>query len=59
MDDFILHAVAFVAWLTYTCPPFATSKNKAAQVARAIVAAVLSGCIGFGFGRAFVEVFLK
>lgn len=58
MLDFILHAVAFVAWLTYTFPPLATSKNKAAQTARAIVAAVLGGCIGFGFGRAFVEVIL-
>ena len=58
MLDFILHAVAFVAWLTYTFPPLANSKNKAAQTARAIVAAVLSGCIGFGFGRAFGEVIL-
>lgn len=56
MIDFIIHAVLFVAWLTYTFPPLASSKNKAAQTARAVVMAVLSGCIGFGFGCALLEV---
>ena len=59
MIDFILHVVTFAAWLAYTFPPLAGSKNKAAQTARAIVAAVLSGCIGYGLGHALTEVFLK
>ena len=59
MLDFILHAVAFVVWLAYTFPPLAASKNNAAQIARAIMTAVLSACMGFGFGHALTEVFLK
>lgn len=59
MLDFILHAGAFVAWLAYTFPPLAASKNKAAQTTRAAVGAVLSGCVGLGFGHALAEAFLK
>lgn len=58
MLDFILHAVAFVAWLAYSSPSLAASKNNAARIARAIVRMVLSVCIGYGLGNAFVEVIL-
>lgn len=59
MIDFILHAVAFVAWLIYTFPPSAAAKSERVQLLRAIIAAVLAFCIGAGLGHALVEVFLK
>lgn len=59
MIDLILHAVTFVAWLAYLCPPLAFSKNKAAQTAHHVIAAVLGACIGFGLGNAIAEVFLR
>ncbi len=59
MFDFILHAVAFVAWLTYTFPPLAAAKSERAQLLRAIISAVLALCIGAGLGHALTEVFLK
>ena len=58
MTDFILHAVLFVAWIAYNFPPLASSRSKAAQVARCILAAVMGGCVGYGFGQGFMEVFL-
>ena len=59
MIDFILHVVIFVAWLICTFPPLAASKNRVAQITRAITKGVLSFCIGYGLGHAFMEVFFK
>lgn len=56
MLDFIVHSITFTVWMVYTFPPLVASKNKAALIARTIVAAVLGGCIGFGFGQAIAEV---
>lgn len=59
MTNFILHAVLFVAWIAYNFPPLASSRSKAAQVARCILAAVIGGCVGWGFGNSLMEVLFR
>ena len=59
MTYLVLFCMACVAWFTYFSPTLEMSEKRAAQVIRMIAAVVLGGSLGFGLGRALMEVLLK
>lgn len=56
MFDLILWSVLVVGWFAYMFT--SCSESDAALTARAVLAAVLGGILGFGFAQALVGAFV-
>jgi hypothetical protein len=58
MINVIVQAVAFAAWIAFTCPPLAESKNKTARWVHGLCRVLVGAGIGWAFGSALSGVLI-
>lgn len=59
MTYLILFSVLLVAYWVKSCPPLEASRSTGALWVKVILAAVIGGCLGYGWAEALMDVVLK